>query len=263
MLGAIFGDIIGSTRELHNVKTEEFELFQPGSHFTDDTVMTVAVAEKLLNANSGCNSRNAYAARYKQYYSRYRNAGFGQMFSKWAENDTLHIQRSYGNGAAMRVTAIGYAFDDLKPLLNEVKASCYYTHHNREAIKGAKAVATCVFLARKQEDKDSIKRTIEKMYGYRFQPLDEIRRDYVFDSRASYSVPPALEAFFESDSYESAIRKAISIGGDSDTIACITGGIAEAYYREIPKEIATKGNLLIDSGLRRVVREFNEVMNVE
>ena len=240
MLGAIFGDIIGSTRELHNVKT-----FPPGSHFTDDTVMTVAVAEKLLNANSGCNSRKAYAARYKQYYSRYRNAGFGQMFSKWAENDTLRIQRSYGNGAAMRVTAIGYAFDDLKPLLKEVKASCYYTHHNREAIKGAKAVATCVFLARKQEDKDSIKRTIEKMYGYRFQPLDEIRRDYVFDSRASYSVPPALEAFFESDSYE------------------ITGGIAEAYYREIPKEIATKGNLLIDSGLRRVVREFNEVMNVE
>lgn len=163
----------------------------------------------------------------------------------------------------MRVTAIGYAFDDLKPLLKEVKASCYYTHHNREAIKGAKTVATCVFLARKQEDKDRIKRTIEKMYGYRFQPLDEIRRDYVFDSRASYSVPPALEAFFESDSYESAIRKAISIGGDSDTIACITGGIAEAYYREIPKEIATKGNLLIDSGLRRVVREFNEVMNVE
>lgn len=104
MLGAIFGDIIGSTRELHNVKTEEFELFPPGSHFTDDTVMTVAVAEKLLNANSGCNSRKAYAARYKQYYSRYRNAGFGQMFSKWAENDTLHIQRSYGNGAAMRVT---------------------------------------------------------------------------------------------------------------------------------------------------------------
>lgn len=263
MLGAIFGDIIGSTRELHNVKAEEFELFPPGSHFTDDTVMTVAVAEKLLNANSGCNSRKAYAARYKQYYNRYRNAGFGQMFSKWAENDTLRIQRSYGNGAAMRVTAIGYAFDDLKPLLKEVKASCYYTHHNREAIKGAKAVATCVFLARKQEDKDSIKRTIEKMYGYRFQPLDEIRRDYVFDSRASYSVPPALEAFFESDSYESAIRKAISIGGDSDTIACITGGIAEAYYREIPKEIETKGNLLIDSGLRRVVREFNEVMNVE
>ena len=114
MLGAVFGDIIGSTRELHNVKTEEFELFPPGSHFTDDTVMTVAVAEKLLNANSGCNSRKAYATRYKQYYNRYRNAGFGQMFSKWAENDTLHIQRSYGNGAAMRVTAIGYAFTSFK-----------------------------------------------------------------------------------------------------------------------------------------------------
>lgn len=258
MLGAILGDIIGSTRELHNVKTEEFDLFPPQSHFTDDTVMTAAVAEKLLSDHSGCSSRKAYAARYKQYYNRYRNAGFGQMFSKWAENDTLHIQRSYGNGAATRVTAIGYAFDDLKPLLKEVKASCYYTHHNREAIKGAEAVATCVFLARKQEDKESIRRTIEKQYGYSFKLLDEIRKDYVFDSRASYSVPPALEAFFESDSYESAVRKAISIGGDSDTIACITGGIAEAYYGEIPKEITARGNLLIDSGLRRVIREFRE-----
>lgn len=258
MLGAILGDIIGSTRELHNVKTEEFDLFPPGSHFTDDSVMTVAVAEKLLNDHTDSNSRKAYAARYKQYYNRYRNAGFGQMFSKWAESDTLRVQRSYGNGAAMRVTAIGYAFDDLKPLLKEVRASCYYTHHNREAIKGAAAVAVCVFLARKQEDKDSIRRSIEKLCGYRFQPLDEIRSDYVFDSRASYSVLPALEAFFESDCYESAIRKAISIGGDSDTIACITGGIAEAYYREIPKEVVSRGNLLIDSGLRRVIMEFRE-----
>lgn len=258
MLGAILGDIIGSTRELHNIKTEEFELFLPESHFTDDTVMTAATAEKLLNNYSGCNSRKAYAVRYKQYYNRYRNAGFGQMFSKWAESDILRVQRSYGNGAATRVTAIGYAFDDIKPLLREVKACCYYTHRSREAIKGAEAAATCVFLARKQEDKDSIRRTIEKMYGYRFQPLDEIRKDYVFDSRASYTVPPAIEAFLESDSYESAIRKAISIGGDSDTIACIAGGIAEAYYREIPKEITARGNLLIDSGIRRVVREFRE-----
>ena len=159
----------------------------------------------------------------------------------------------------MRVTAIGYAFQDLKPLLKEVESSCYYTHHNPEAIKGAKAVATSVFLANKQEDKEKIKQTLTKLFGYHFEPLDAIRKDYIFDSRTSYTVPPALEAFFESTSYESAIRKAISIGGDSDTIACITGGVAEAYYKEIPKEIVSKGNSLIDSGFKKVIREFNEM----
>lgn len=258
MLGAILGDIIGSTREWHNIKSEDFELFPAGSRFTDDSVMTVAVAEKLLNDLHGKNSKNSYAAWYKHYYSRYPHAGFGQMFSEWAESDLLKIQRSYGNGAAMRVTAIGHAFRDLRPMLKEVEASCYYTHHNREAIKGAEAAAVCVFLADRQAEKETIKKTVTKMFGYKFQPLDLIREDYVFDSRTAYTVPPALETFFESTSYESAIRKAISIGGDSDTIACITGGIAEAYYKEIPPEIVSKGNLLIDSGFKRVIREFNE-----
>lgn len=258
MLGAILGDIIGSTREWHNIKSENFDFFPPDSHFTDDSVMTVAVAEKLLKDLHSNNNRRSYAAWYKHYYNRYPYAGFGQMFSEWAESDSLRIQRSYGNGAAMRVTAIGYAFQDLKPLLKEVESSCYYTHHNFEAIKGAKAVAVSVFLAHKQEDKETIKHTITKLFGYNFKPLDEIRADFYFDSRASYSVPPALEAFFESTSYESAIRKAISIGGDSDTIACITGGIAEAYYKEIPKEIISKGNFLIDSGFKSVLKEFNE-----
>lgn len=258
MLGAILGDIIGSTREWHNIKSENFELFPKGSHFTDDSVMTIAVAEKLLNDFHGSNNRKSYAAWYKHYYSRYPNAGFGQMFSEWASNDLLKIQRSYGNGSAMRVTAIGYAFQDMKPLLKEVEASCYYTHHNPEAIKGAKAVAVSVFLANKQEDKESIRKTVTKLFGYHFEPLDALRDDYIFDSRASYTVPPALEAFFESTSYESAVRKAISIGGDSDTIACITGGVAEAYYKEIPKEIINRGNTLIDSGFKKVIREFNE-----
>ncbi|MGN0384434.1 MAG: ADP-ribosylglycohydrolase family protein [Lachnospiraceae bacterium] len=180
------------------------------------------------------------------------------MFSAWAESDWYSVQRSFGNGAAMRVTAIGYAFDDINLLLKEVKDSCYYTHNNREAINGAEAVATAVFLARKQEDKDSIKKYIEKVYKYSFRSLDEIRDEYVFDSRTSYSVPPALEAFFESDSYESAIRKAISIGGDSDTIACIAGGVAEAYYKEIPKEIHDRGIGFVDVGFKNVVKEFME-----
>lgn len=255
MIGAILGDIIGSTRELKNVKSEDFELFPTGSHFTDDSVMSVAVAEKMLR-NSEVSSRKAYALWFKQYYKRFPNAGYGQMFSAWAENDTFSVQKSYGNGAAMRVTAIGYAFQELKPMLREVEASCYYTHNNKEALTGAQAVATAVFLARKQEDKESIRKYIEEKYKYRFKKLDDIRASYVFDSRTSYSIPPALEAFFESNSYESAIRKAISIGGDSDTIACIAGGIAEAYYKEIPKEILDKGSRYIDVGFKSIIREF-------
>lgn len=258
MIGAILGDIIGSTRELKNVKSEDFDLFPRGSHFTDDSVMSVAVAEKLLRHSSGVSSQKAYAMWFKQYYRRFPHAGYGQMFSAWAESDSYSIQRSFGNGAAMRVTAIGYAFDDIKPLLKEVKASCYYTHNNKEAITGAEAVATAVFLAKKQENKDSIKKYIEKTYKYSFRNLDEIREDYVFDSRTSYSVPPALEAFFESDSYESAVRKAVSIGGDSDTIACMAGGIAEAYYKEIPKEILDRGLRFVDVGFKNVIREFME-----
>lgn len=203
MFGAIIGDIIGSTYEWHNVKTEDFELFPQGSRFTDDTVLSVAVAEKILNSHlSVVNSRKSYALWYKQYYRRYPNAGFGQMFAQWVESDFLRIQRSYGNGAAMRVTAIGLAYEDMDEMMAEVKES------------------------------------------------------YVFDSRTSYSVPPAIEAFLEAQNYEDAIRKAISIGGDSDTIACIAGGIAQAYYGEIPEKIKRRAMSILDSGLKKVVGEF-------
>ncbi len=158
----------------------------------------------------------------------------------------------------MRVTAIGYAFDDLKEIINEVDDSIYYTHKHPEAKRGARAVAAAVYLARKHEDKEGIKRYLEKKYKYHFIPLDELRDSYVFDSRASYSVPPAIQAFLESTSYESAIRKAISIGGDSDTIACIAGGIAEAYYGMIPENIMNKGMSLLDFGMRNVIRNFKE-----
>lgn len=234
----------------------DFDLFPAGSHFTDDLVMSIAVAEKLLHDSIGGSSRKSYAMWFKQYYRRFPNAGYGQMFSSWAENEGYSVQRSFGNGAAMRVTAIGYAFNDIKSMLKLVNASCYYTHNNREAIMGAEAVATAVFLAKKQEDKDVIRKYIEKKYRYQFKDLDEIRENYVFDSRTSYSVPTALEAFFESDSYENAIRKAISIGGDSDNIACITGGVAEVYYKGVPTDIRDKGLKYIDVGFKNVIKEF-------
>lgn len=260
MYGAVFGDIIGSTYELHNVKTENFELFPSESQFTDDTVLSIAVAEKILNQkNSYMNDRKSYALWYKQYYRRYPNAGYGQMFTSWAQSGDLYVQRSFGNGGAMRVTAIGYAYDSIKEIKKQVKYSCYYTHHHHEAVKGAQAVATAVFMARKGCDKEEIKKYIVKNFGYKLEiTLDEIRDKYVFDSRTSYSVPPALEAFLESNSYEDAIRKAISIGGDSDTIACMTGGIAHAYYKNIPKEIYNRGMMFLDSGINKVLKEFSQ-----
>ena len=255
--GALLGDIIGSVRELHNEKTEDIILFPKESHFTDDSVMTVAIADKLLHDDkAACSNKKAYAMWYKQYFRRYPNAGYSQMFSSWARKDGFPVQRSFGNGAAMRVTALGYACKDLDSLWKEVDDSCYYTHNNREARVGAKAVATAVFMANKQEDKDAVRKFIEKKFKYKFRELDEIRECYEFDSRASYSVPPALEAFFESTSYESAIRKAVSIGGDSDTIACIAGGIAEAYYKSIPDYIMSEGNRFIDSGFKKVISDF-------
>ena len=259
MYGAISGDIVGSTYEWHNVKTEDFELFPAGSRFTDDTVLSVSVAEKLLSEGiTRIDAEESYAMWYRQYYRRYPNAGFGQMFSQWAMSDKLNVQRSYGNGASMRVTAIGYARESIEEIKKEVKSSCFYTHNHPEAIKFAQAVAIAVFMARKGSGKDEIKNYLKNKFRFNFVLLDEIRDNYAFDSRSSYSVPPAIEAFFESDSYESAIRKAISIGGDSDTIACIAGGIAEAYYKEIPEYMMNRAMSILDSGLKRTINEFRD-----
>ena len=259
MLGAVIGDIIGSTYEWHNVKTKDFDWFPEGSHFTDDTVLCVAVADALLHKDtSAVPMHKAYAMWYRQYYRRYKDAGFGQMFSEWAAADTIRVQRSFGNGAAMRAVPIGYAMSSIREVKKEVCASCRYTHRNREAIRGAQAVAVCVYLARSGADKKQIRDYVEKHYYPGLTSLDKIRAGYVFDSRASYSVPPALLSFFESDSYEDAIRNAVSIGGDSDTIACMAGGIAQAYYREIPGEIKDRARALLDTGLFAVIKEFGE-----
>lgn len=262
MYGAIIGDIIGSVYELHNVKTEEFPLFTAESRFTDDTVLTVAVAEKLMadrTQNIRGHGRRNYAMWFRQYYGRYPGAGYGQMFSEWAISSNLTVQRSYGNGGAMRVTPIGYAFENIPDLLNEVERSCFYTHHNREAITCAKAVALSVFLARKECDKDEIKKSVEKHTKLNLNfSLDEIRESYVFDSRSRQSVPQAIVAFLESEDYESAIRKAVSIGGDSDTIACMAGGIAEAYYGKIPEEIKMEAARYLDGTLKNVVGRFQQ-----
>lgn len=257
MYGAVFGDIIGSSYEWHNVKSEDFELFPRDARFTDDSVLTVAVADSILNMDN-TSPRKCYAQHIKSYYRRYPHAGFGQMFIDWAESDSLRVQKSYGNGASMRVSAIGWAFDDEDTIKKQVSESCYYTHHNREAVKCAQAVALAVYYARNEMDKSDIRRRLTEEFKLTFVPIDDIRDGYQFDSRSLYSVPPAIEAFLETDDYESCIRRAISLGGDSDTIAAIAGGIAEAYYREIPDHIVSKGKLILDIGLKRVLNQFDE-----
>lgn len=250
MLGAIAGDIIGSRFEHAPIKTTDFELFTPESGFTDDTVLTVALADSIYNETD-------LKETLLQYFRRYPSAGYGQGFIQWAQSDSPEPYNSWGNGAAMRVSPVGFAFDTLEEVLDRAAASAAVTHNHPEGIKGAQATATAVFLARTGHSKDAIQSAIESRFGYSLdEPLDRIRPRYRFDASCQGTVPPALRAFLESEDYEDAVRKAVSLGGDSDTLACITGGIAHAFYKTIPSGIVDKVFELLDSPLRRVTTLF-------
>lgn len=262
MLGAVYGDIIGSCYEVHCTKDYHFP-FPPDSRFTDDTVMTAAVCDAILYNDQWTTvfslKRRAleYAKRYRQYYARYPNAGFGEMFAAWASKPSLSVQKSYGNGAAMRVVPIGYAYQTLEQTLLQARASCICTHNHREAVHGAMAVSGAVWLARHKKSKQEIQTWIERRFRCDLgADLEELRCSYRFDSRTSYSVPPAIMAFLQSTDYEDAVRKAVSMGGDADTMACIAGGIAEAYYGVIPDHICRFCNARLDSSLRQIFGAF-------
>lgn len=257
MLGAIAGDIIGSIYEWHNIKTTDFPLFGQQNCFTDDTVLTVATADCILNNVD-------YAATYKGYCRRYPGSGYGGSFLAWAASDNMKPYNSWGNGSAMRVSPVGFAYDDLKTVLMEARRSAMVTHDHPEGVKGAQAVAAAIFLARSDADKDSIKRYIEDSFSYDLETsLDEIRPAYEFDVSCQGSVPQAIRAFLEGDSFEDAVRKAISIGGDSDTIACITGGIAQAFFGSIPPDIKDKVYSILHDDLAETTRRFCQKYNCE
>lgn len=263
MFGAIFGDIIGSYYEVHCTKDYDFPLHRE-STFTDDSVMTVAVCKAILLNSEPVEKRQIkaraieYAAQFKQYYSYFPHAGYGQMFIKWAsERGNIKKQRSYGNGAAMRAVPIGYAYDSIEQVCMQAKASCLYTHNCREAIRGTQAVACAVFLANRGETKDSIRNYISRKFRLDLDySIEEIKSSYSFDSSTNYSVPPAIVAFLDSDNYESAVRNAVSLGGDADTMACIAGGIAEAFYGEIPEDIKNFCYSRLDYSIKSVAAEF-------
>ncbi|OEU60909.1 MAG: hypothetical protein BA870_12530, partial [Desulfuromonadales bacterium C00003094] len=193
----------------------------------------------------------------KEYYRRYPTAGYGGRFQQWAASDVKQPYGSFGNGSAMRVSPVGWYFNDLSTVLSEARHSAAVTHDHPEGIKGAQATAAAIFLARIGENKADIRDFIAERFGYCFNfTLDVIRPHYQFDVTCQGSVPQALQAFFEANDFEDAIRNAISIGGDSDTIACITGGIAEAFYGEVPARIAEQVWSRLDDPLAKVVRRF-------
>ncbi|WP_066426925.1 ADP-ribosylglycohydrolase family protein [Anabaena sp. 4-3] len=256
MLGAIAGDIIGSVYEGKSLKSKNFPLFDRQSRFTDDTVLTVAVADVILHTEP-LPASGKFIDQFKWYYSCYLYAGYGRNFSNWAKSHSRQPYNSFGNGAAMRVSPIGFAFDDLETVLTLAQRSAEVTHNHPEGIKGAQATATAIFLARTGYDKAKIQSYIQNTFGYDLErSLDDIRPTYQYNATCQGSVPQAIIAFLESTNFEDAIRNAVSLGGDSDTIACIAGGIAQAYYGSVPKAIADHTLSHLDEHLCTITEKF-------
>lgn len=250
MLGAIAGDVIGSVYERRPIKTTDFPLFGKNNRFTDDTVLTVAVAQAILEEVD-------YATALQSFARRYPNAGYGGSFIKWIFEPDPQPYNSWGNGSAMRVSPVGFAFDDVETVLAEARRSAEVSHNHPEGIKGAQATALSIYLARRGEDKAAIRREITERFGYDLQrSVEEIRPSYRFDVSCQGSVPEAIVSFLESENYEDAVRKAISLGGDSDTLACIAGGVAQAFYGMIPAHVEERVRAILPADLLDVVERF-------
>ena len=258
MIGAIIGDIAGSRFEWHNYRSKEFKLLHPKCRFTDDTVMTLAVCDALMNSLPDYSDLKEQAVRSMQQLGRkYPHCGFGGMFKKWVHSDSPAPYNSFGNGAAMRVSGCAYVADSLDEVKRLSKAVTEVTHNHPEGIKGAEAVVVAVYLARTGTSMADIREHVTTNYYPLDFTLDDIRPTYKFDSSCQGSVPQALEAFFESTSFEDAIRNAISIGGDSDTVAAITGSIAEAYYG-VPTNLRESAITYLDQRLLNILQEFEK-----
>lgn len=282
MLGAIVGDIVGSVYEWNNIKTKQFPLFRDTCFFTDDTVMTCAVAEALMNGGQ----RDDFIDAMKKYGRMYPGAGYGGRFGTWVLSDYREPYNSFGNGSAMRVSPCGWVMDcELRAQTGQwpshgrdkARLSAEVTHNHPEGIKGALATADAIFLCRyyfggyhdaneqpinkdHAECKRRIKQHIEREYGYKLsQTLDEIRPTYHFNETCQDTVPQAIIAFLESTDFEDAIRNAISLGGDSDTLAAITGGIAEAAYG-VPDWIEEKACSYLDEPLKDVLKRWRKFL---
>jgi len=263
MLGAIIGDIVGSIYEFDNIKTKEFELFDRENFFTDDTVMTVAVAEALLSANPDDYEneiREKLVSSMKKWGRAYPFAGYGSKFSGWLQFTDREPYNSYGNGSAMRVSAAGWLYEDLFTTRYMAALTAAVTHNHVEGIKGAEATAAAIFLARKDATKEEIREYIEKEFSYDLDfTCDEIRPTYGFNETCQQTVPQAIVAFLEGKDFEDVIRTGVSIGGDTDTLCAIAGSIAEAYFG-VPEEIAETAKSFLDEDLLETVEMFYNIV---
>ena len=252
MIGAIAGDIIGSVYENHPIKTKNFPLFSHKSRFTDDSVLTVAVAHAILN-------RSSYGTALQDIGRRHPNAGYGGSFIRWLFSNDKKPYNSWGNGAAMRVSPVGFAFSSKMEILHQAQRTAEISHNHPEGIKGAQATAFSIFLARTGTPKEEIRVRIANTFGYNLnRSIEEIRPEYTFDISCQGTVPEAIIAFLDSESFEDAVRNAVSLGGDSDTLACITGGIAEAFYGKVPDYIQTEVRKRLTPDLLKITNRFCE-----
>jgi ADP-ribosylglycohydrolase len=252
MLGAIAGDIIGSIYEHAPIKHKAFALLDPHCTFTDDTVLTAAIAEAIL-------TDTPYVECVRRFGRRYPDAGYGASFFGWLQRDGAGPYNSWGNGAAMRVSAVGFAFDSEDDVLRQAQLSAQITHDHPEGIKGAQATALAVFLARTGHDKATIRARIASRFGYDLdRTVDDIRPGYTFDVSCQGSVPEALIAFLDSHDYEDAVRNAVSLGGDADTLACIAGAVAEAFYGGVPQAIVAQVEVRLTPDLLDVTQRFRD-----
>lgn len=257
MLGAIVGDVVGSRFEWHNIHSKEFELFTPQCKPTDDSIMSLAVAQAVLESQEPDILSGLTVAYMQRLGRRYPRAGYGGKFRQWLREDTPQPYGSFGNGSAMRVSPCGFAAGSLEEAKTLSNAVTRVTHNHPEGLKGAEAVVVAIFLARSGRTMEEIRAHIIQHYYPMSFTLEEIRPHYTFNATCQGSVPHALEAFFESTGFEDAIRNAISIGGDSDTIAAIAGSVAEAYYG-IPTEIRQKTLSYLDDTQLQILEAFED-----
>ena len=274
MIGAIIGDIVGSRFEFNNHRNKEFELFTDKCNVTDDSIMTIAVAKAIMETGKNLkllsnDSKNNYyyykllksmTIRYMQEIGRkYPRCGYGGMFVRWIFSDNPMPYYSFGNGAAMRISPVGFIApteDEARKLSETITA---VTHNHKEGMKGAEATVISIYMAKNGASKEEIRQKINEDYYNLNFTIDEIRDTYEFNETCQETVPQAIVAFLESDTFEDAIRIAISVGGDSDTLAAITGSIAEAYYG-VPEDIKEKALTYLDEELRSIYDEWCETI---
>ena len=250
MWGAIIGDFVGSIYEVQPIRTKTFPLLQTHCTITDDSVLSVAVADALLNARG-------YAEALQDWGNRYPNSGYGGLFRQWLGTPNPQPYGSYGNGSAMRVSPVGWLRDTESSVLKEAERSAAATHDHPEGIKGAQAVALGIWLGRQGSSKQEIKQRLHEFTGYELdRSLDQIRPGYGFDTTCPGSVPESIIAFLESSGYEDALRNAVSLGGDADTMACIAGSLAEAFYGSVSERLIETVRSRLPKDVRRIIEQF-------